>query len=105
MNSLRPSEALVLVDSLIEEKKADLIKYAAKSDANQFYIDKMNQEISDLTVAFNALNSIEYLDAWIECEYEMKRLKNQDKELNGFVITFMDKPTAKNYGQIKLLMP
>lgn len=71
-----------IIFNLVEE----LNMYAKKEDSKQFYIDKQNYLIKELTTIYNSISELQYYHYWLAIEAKMLELNRRDSCLAGHTI-------------------
>ena len=93
-------EGLGLLHITIQELHQKLTKYVHSANANEHFINERMIIIEQLEEVFKILNKLTYSIAWEWMETAMKDLDERDKELSGYHIIFITKPSGKNLGLI-----
>ena len=88
-----------LIDQMVNKKEADLMKYLQKENASQYFVDKMNKELSELIQVYNKLIDLEAglsINTLKRISLSIAKMEEVDPELNGHSI-FIYKSKGKNY--------
>lgn len=74
------------LEALILKKIKNLEEYSLKPNANQFFMDSMNEFLSELTEINNEIYQFKHPEAWLFVEYQMNRISKLDRNACGFKI-------------------
>lgn len=79
---------LLELGNLIESEELALKKYKTSANPKVGYIDLQSKRIEALNLIFNGLQHLNYFDYWLETEFLIKKILEQDP-LVGEVMMFV----------------
>ena len=83
-----------MLDTLIQERRSELVSYAAKPDAKDGYINKQNTFLYQLTAVRDSIPKLCYPEIWLCLETENSRLREIDPELAGVSADWRNKKSG-----------
>ncbi len=90
------------LEKVIEDLRRDLERYSQKPDANDKFIQMQNQVISNLVIAFNDLDTLQYAEVWESIEDTIDRIERIDPELNAHNILIQTRPGTLKCSRIAI---
>jgi hypothetical protein len=90
--------AALQLQQIILERTESLRQYALKPKANDFYIDKENDLLEQLTQIYEGLgSSLTHYALWEEVEEAWNTYQNSDIDFSGFILEVRVKPFGNLY--------
>lgn len=90
--------ASLQLQQIILERTEALHQYALRPKANDFYINKENDLLEQLTQIYDSLgNSLTHYALWEEVEEAWNTFQNSDIDFSGFILEVKVKPFGTPY--------
>lgn len=86
------SISLSHLEQIIEELRAELLRYAGRENAKPAFVEKQNRLIADLCTIHNDLDCLDMFELWSDIEQRMKDLEKLDPQIDSHCILIQMKP-------------
>ena len=90
------SISLSHLEQIIEELRAELLRYAGRENAKPAFVEKQNRLIADLCTIHNDLDCLDMFELWSDIEQKMKDLEKLDPQIDSHCIVIQIKPGRPN---------